>query len=179
VVKVRRASGQGRIGAVSVRALTVVDIDGVVADVRHRLVYLERRPKDWDAFFAAAPRDRPHPEGLDLVRGLAVDHEVVFLTGRPARYRRDTLRWLDRHGMGGHRLVMRPGGDRRPAAQLKVELLAVLAEGRRVALVVDDDVAVVAAVRAAGYPTRLADWERREPGEQRALFEAQERQGRA
>ena len=36
------------------RPLAIVDIDGVVADVRHRLHHLDRRPKNWSAFFAAA-----------------------------------------------------------------------------------------------------------------------------
>jgi phosphoglycolate phosphatase-like HAD superfamily hydrolase len=161
------------------RRIAVVDIDGVVADVRHRLVHVERRPKDWDAFFAAAPQDPPHPEGLALVRRLAVDHDIVFLTGRPVRCRRDTVDWLRRHGLGEHRLVMRPGGLRRPAAEVKVELLGDLAAERRVALVVDDDASVVAAVRAAGYPTLHADWESLAPEERRALFEAQEVDGRS
>jgi hypothetical protein len=38
------------------RPLAVFDLDGVLADVRHRLHFLDRRPKDWDGFFAAAPR---------------------------------------------------------------------------------------------------------------------------
>jgi phosphoglycolate phosphatase-like HAD superfamily hydrolase len=161
------------------RPLAIIDIDGVVADVRHRLVHVERRPKDWDAFFAAAPEDPPHPSGLDLVRRLAQDHEVVFLTGRPRRCRRDTVAWLERHGLGGHRLVMRPGGSRRPAAEVKVELLADLAADRVVGIVVDDDSAVIAAMRAAGHPTLHADWEQRSAPAEAALFDAQEIEGRS
>src|SRR5262245_49979 len=37
----------------------LVDIDGVVADAGHRLHLVERRPRDWDAFFAAAADDPP------------------------------------------------------------------------------------------------------------------------
>ena len=33
------------------RPLAIFDIDGVVADVRHRLHHLESRPKGWDEFF--------------------------------------------------------------------------------------------------------------------------------
>jgi hypothetical protein len=161
------------------RPLAIIDIDGVVADVRHRLIHVEGRPKDWDAFFAAAPHDPPHPEGVELVRRLAEDHEIVFLTGRPARCRRDTLRWLEGQELGGHRVVMRPGGVRRPAAQVKVELLDELAAGREVGIVVDDDAAVVSAMRAAGYPTLHADWEALGPEERRALFEVQEVEGRS
>ena len=48
------------------RPLAVFDIDGVLADVRHRLRHVEQRPKDWDAFFAAEPDDPT------LVAGIAM-----------------------------------------------------------------------------------------------------------
>lgn len=159
--------------------LAVVDIDGVVADVRHRLEHLQCRPKDWEAFFASASEDPVHPEGAELVAAFAEDHEVVFLTGRPERCRRDTEAWLERHGLRYDRLVMRPHGDRRPAAVVKLELLEELAHDREVSLVVDDDVLVIDAMASMGYPTRLADWEPRAPARQKALWEAQEVDGRA
>ena len=152
----------------------MVDIDGVLADVAHRLHFLDRRPKDWKGFFAAAVHDPPHPEGLALAASLAVDHEVVLLTGRPEGCRADTEAWLGRHGVGYELLVMRPPGDRRPAAEVKVALLAVLGAGRTVGELVDDDPDVVAAAEAAGYPVRLANWGR--PSE--ALRRAQEVEGR-
>lgn len=158
--------------------MAVVDIDGVLADVRHRLHHIRQRPKDWDSFFAAADEDPPHDEGVALVRALAEDNEIVFLTGRPGHLERATQRWLDAQGLGGHRLVMRPATDRRPAAQVKVALLRELARGRTVSVVVDDDPVVLDAMAAAGYPTRLADWEPRAPAGERALRNAQEVEGR-
>ena len=160
------------------RPLAVFDIDGVVADVRHRLVHVRSKPKDWDAFFAAAPEDPPHEEGLALARRLAEDHELVFLTGRPERTREDTVAWLERHGLGGHRLIMRSERDRRPAAQVKVRLLRDLARRREVAVVVDDDPLVVAASDEAGFNTMHADWETRSEENEEALRRAQEVEGR-
>ncbi|MBW3574663.1 MAG: hypothetical protein KY450_07320 [Actinobacteria bacterium] len=155
------------------RPLAVIDIDGVLADVGHRLHFLRRRPKDWNGFFSAARTDPPHPEGLALAAELASGHEIVLLTGRPERCRADTEAWLAEHGVDHELLVMRPAGDRRPAAEVKVGLLRVLARDREVAVVVDDDV-LVAAVGAAGYPVRLATWGR--PSE--PLRRAQEVEGR-
>jgi phosphoserine phosphatase len=64
----------------------VVDIDGVVADVRHRLSFLDRRPKDWAGFFDAASLDPLLPEGAAMVGELTKrGHTVVWLTGRPER----------------------------------------------------------------------------------------------
>jgi hypothetical protein len=112
------------------------------------------------------------------VERLRPDHEVVYLTGRPRWLEAATRAWLDEHGLGGHRIVMRPDDDRRPAAVVKVAMLRELARGRTVAIVVDDDQRVLDAMSAAGYPTFHADWERRALDEQRALEVAQEDEGR-
>jgi hypothetical protein len=159
------------------RPIAIVDLDGVVADVRHRLHFLQGKTKDWDRFFAAAPADPAHPEGLAVVARLADDHEIVFVTGRPDRLRRDTVEWLRTYGLGEHRLFMRPDGDRRPAAQVKRELVTALARDREIGIVVDDDELVLDALRDAGYPTFAADWERRLAEDERALLDAQEFSG--
>jgi len=165
-------------GDATERPLAFVDIDGVLADVRHRLHFIERRPRDWDGFFAAAVDDPAHPEGIALVETLQADHEIVFLTGRPHRLAADTERWLAQHGVGGHRLVMRPERDRRPAASVKLELLRRLARGRQVAVVIDDDADVIRTMRNAGYPTFHAAWEQRGDADEQALNVAQEKLGR-
>jgi hypothetical protein len=159
------------------RPLAVIDIDGVVADVRHRLHFLQMRPKQWDQFFAAAVSDPAHREGLELVDRLAEDHEIVFVTGRPNRLRSDTAAWLESHGLGEHALFMRPDGDRRPAAYVKREIVAGLARDRPIGVIVDDDELVLSSLRDAGYPTVAADWERRLAEDERVILEAQELQG--
>jgi len=156
------------------RPLAVFDVDGVLADVRHRLRHVERRPKDWDAFFAAAPDDPPLPTGVALAVESARDCDIVYVTGRPERCRTDTLRWFRRHGLPEGELSMRPGRDRRPARQAKLELLRRVAEGRVVAMVVDDDAQVCQAYERAGYRVLRADWMGAEP----ALEQAQEADGR-
>ena len=156
------------------RPLAVVDIDGVLADVGHRLHFLDRRPKDWKGFFAAARVDPGHAEGLALVHDLRDDHDIVLLTGRPEHCRADTEAWLAEHEVAHELLVMRPAGNHRPAAEVKVGLLGVLARDRTVAVLVDDDEAVIEAARAAGYPVRLAHWGR--PSD--TLRRAQEVEGR-
>ena len=143
----------------------VLDLDGVLADTRHRMRHLTGRHKDWDAFFAAAVDDPVHPEGLALAsesaaRGLA----VVYLSGRPERTRPDTLAWLTRHAAPEGEIVLRSDGDRRPAAQVKVSALRRLARRYRLLVLVDDDPAVVRAVRAASLVPEvvLADWQPRD-----------------
>jgi len=156
------------------RPLAVFDLDGVLADVRHRLHHLERRPKDWDGFFRDAVRDPAHPEGVALALEAARDCEVVYLTGRPELCRRDTVAWLRAQGLPDGELRMRRGRDQRPARLAKPELLADLAAGRTVAVVVDDDLEVCDAYEAAGWPVLRATWATRPA----TLVEAQEAEGR-
>ncbi|MFF7245835.1 hypothetical protein ACFZBU_18235 [Embleya sp. NPDC008237] len=156
------------------RPLAVFDLDGTVADTRHRLHFVESRPHDWTAFFAAAAQDAPLEEGVALAKASVETHEVVYVTGRPERCRRDTLDWLRRHGLPRGRLLMRADRDRRPARVAKPELLRELARGRTVGMVVDDDARVCEAYAAAGFPVVRADWMPASP----ILKQAQEQQGR-
>ena len=96
----------------------------------------------------------------------------------PEQTRGDTQRWLDRHGLPPGRLVMRRARDRRPARLAKPELVRALAKGRQVALVVDDDAEVCAAMRGAGWPVRHADWMAEDAASGVTLRAAQEGQGR-
>lgn len=139
-------------------ALAVFDIDGVVADVRHRLRHLDRRPKDWAAFFAAAGRDPVLPEGVELALRHAAGHVLVWLTGRPEHLRPLTAAWLRRAGLPAELLFMRPAHDHRPAKDFKAGQLARLAKESPIAIVVDDDPEVVAKLRRLGHPVQLADW---------------------
>ena len=156
------------------RAIAVVDIDGVLADVRHRLHHLERRPKDWDAFFAAARHDPPLQQGLDTVRALAEVYEVVYLSGRPERCRRDTEAWFREHALPQGALHLRRHGDRRPAKDVKVAALRRLQQRAPVAVLVDDDDQVLGAARDAGFDVMPARW----MGDAPVLEQAQEEEGR-
>lgn len=155
----------------------MLDIDATLSDVRHRLHHITRRPKNWDAFFAASGRDEPLPEGLAVAATLAEEHEIVYLTGRPERIRRITEDWLRRHELPEGRLLMRREGDQRPAAVMKLGRLRRLAAERRVAVLVDDDIAVCDAARGAGFTVLRADWAL-DGDVQPTLFDAQETEGR-
>ena len=155
--------------------MAVFDIDGVLADVRHRLHHIESGRRDWDGFFASAPEDAVLADGCQAVRQ-AVESglTLIYLTGRPERCRVDTVQWLSAHGLPEGELIMRRDSDRRPARVLKVEALRRIASQAPVAYLVDDDLQVVAAAADAGFAARLADWVPR----QDPLTQAQETLGR-
>lgn len=150
------------------------DLDGTLADTAHRQRFLERTPRDWDAFFAAAPNDPPLPEGVRLVRESAQGCEVVYLTGRPERCRRDTVDWLAAQGLPEGRIRMRRNDDRRPARHTKLDVLKRLGRDREIRMLVDDDELVCIAAEQAGFTVVRARW----AVTSAALRDAQEREGR-
>jgi phosphoglycolate phosphatase-like HAD superfamily hydrolase len=156
------------------RPLAVFDVDGVLADVRHRLHHLQARPQRWERFFQSAGRDPLLEEGARRLRAALADHDVVYLTGRPERTRGLTEHWLARHGLPTGPLVMRRDDDHRPARWMKREVLRTLAATRDVASVLDDDPAVFDVLNADGWPVELATW----LPHTRTLRRAQEQQGR-
>lgn len=153
-----------------------IDIDGVLADPRHRLHFLARRPKDWRGFFAQAHRDPPLEEGIRVVRDLVSDGvTIVYVTGRPESLRRATRQWLTDLGLPDDVLYMRARGDYRPAPQVKLEIYRALEAQYRLETIVDDDERVLEVLSAAGLPVMRADWF--DP-ESPVLSEAQDEQGR-
>ncbi|GAA1702279.1 hypothetical protein GCM10009745_56950 [Kribbella yunnanensis] len=159
------------------RPYAVLDIDATLSDTSRRIHYLERKPKDWDSFFAEAKNDAVLDEGLAVATTLAADHEIVYLTGRPERLRRDTLKWLKDNGFPDGTVYMRRNADRRAGAQMKLDRLKRLSEERKVAVLVDDDIKVCAVAEKAGYTVMRADWGL-DAETQPTLFEAQEKEGR-
>ncbi len=142
----------------------VLDLDGVLADVRHRLPLVRTKPKRWDDFFDAAEADPVLPEGRATADRLAVDHVIAYVSGRPERCRAATEKWLEDNGFPAGPVYLRPDDDRRPARLVKVAVVRRLARERPVAVIVDDDVRVTAALQEAGFAVVLADWMAEQPG---------------
>lgn len=155
------------------RPLAVFDLDGTLADSGHRQHFLEGR-RDWAGFFAAAPDDPPLEQGVDLALASAGECEVVYLTGRPERCRRDTLAWLEKQGLPKGAVHMRRNDDRRPARRTKLEILRRLSRTREVRVLVDDDELVCDEAELAGFTVVRARWAVASP----SLKDAQEREGR-
>ncbi|MEV7687524.1 LNS2 domain-containing protein [Streptomyces bungoensis] len=156
------------------RPVAVFDLDNTLADTAHRQHFLEERPRNWDAFFAAAPADPPLAEGVALALEQARACDVVYLTGRPERCRRDTVDWLAAHGLPEGPVHLRRDADRRPARFTKLAILRRLARTREIRVLVDDDDLVCDDAERAGFTVVRARWAERSA----ALEDAQEREGR-
>lgn len=120
------------------KPIVIVDIDGTIADVRHRLHHIKvPRKKNWKAFFEAMDRDTPIRPIIDQVHELEREHDIIVVTGRPEQYRRRTEKWLKQNGVRYLRLYMRPEGDHRPDYTVKAEVLRQFRKGQ-IVLAIDD-----------------------------------------
>lgn len=136
------------------------DIDGTLADLTHRLHHIQKQPKDWDAFFAACPRDMPIAHICSLARTLSVHAPIVLVSGRSDRVRTETDYWIKVSAQIIYAgLYMRTDGDHRPDHEVKGELLdRILDDGWKPLMAFDDRNQVVAMWRKRGVPcAQVAD----------------------
>ena len=100
----------------------------------------------------------PRPGALAAVRLAASHGNVIVLTGRHERGRRQTEAWLARHGFSAHvaRVVM--NASPLASARYKEAYL----RGRNVALHVDDDAATAALLARTGIATAVVSWPKNE-----------------
>jgi len=102
--------------------IILCDIDGTVADNSHRQHFLEEK-KDWDGFFDALDLDEPIYE---IINKMNDEHnkgrEIIFLTGRPERYRDSTEKWLKQYFNFPLRVVMRPNDNKKNKLLTKKEM---------------------------------------------------------
>lgn len=133
---------------VAARQAVMVDIDGTVA--LHEGV---RDPYDTSKYHL----DRPNVAVIGAIRAECNSNTILFCSGRDAEFRDVTVEWLKYHifngpleGMG-FRLFMRPKGDKRNDAIVKLELFDEhIRDTYNVVRVYDDRDRVVDAWRSIG-----------------------------
>lgn len=121
------------IGPGYVCPLVIFDLDGVLADVRHRLHYIDPltkgKERDYERFNQACVNDTPIKSGIALMNTLLRSADVWIFTGRSEAVRENTVEWLLMHTQLTARmletgLMMRRVGDRRRTRELKQEWYA-------------------------------------------------------
>ena len=77
------------------RKTVIFDIDGTLADVRHREHFVQGEEKDFDSFFAAMDKDLVNYPIADLFyRHIQYEDQIILCSGRPDTYRDVTQKWL-------------------------------------------------------------------------------------
>lgn len=131
----------------------IFDIDGTLADLSHRLHFIQGEKKDWTGFFANCENDAAIPEIIQVARALGgFGHTIVYSTGRSEDIRALTENWIDEYNLPKGALFMRKAGDHREDNVVKSELLDSILDiyKRKIAGVFEDRQQVVDMYRARG-----------------------------
>src|SRR5580693_706300 len=127
--------------------IVIFDIDGTLADLRHRLHYVKNGGRNWDEFFASVGEDRPIWPMIELFHALASEYRIIIVSGRNETIREATEKWLWEHNITAYAgLYMRPKGDHRQDYIVKKEILAIIRKDfphAEISFVVDDRPSVV------------------------------------
>lgn len=133
-----------RIGGPLERLFYVVfDLDGTLADDRHRLHLIEGGEKRWDEYFARCDEDAEIGPMTRLFRVLQKSQNgwMEIWTGRSETVRDETVKWLTDHFIWPDVLLMRAKNDFRSNTDLKAGWLA--AAPRKPDLAIDDNMDVI------------------------------------
>lgn len=134
----------------------IVDVDGTIANLDHRLhFYMENKNKNWEKFIEAAKDDAPYGDILFLVQAIEYfGASILIVTARSEKERDMTVKWL--HDVAGlenmyKKLYMREAGDYRDDAIVKREILdQIILDGYDPILALEDRDHVVQMWRDAG-----------------------------
>lgn len=131
--------------------IIIIDLDGTMCNISHRVHHVEGMTPDWDAFFADIDKDPPHDWCKKLCNTYEFNcYDIYLVSGRPSRYREVTEKWLEKHDIHYTCLFMRLEGDRRADDIVKREILHSSIPKERVEFVVDDRESVVKMWREEG-----------------------------
>lgn len=90
----------------------IIDLDGTMCDVSHRLHHVRGEKRNWKAFFQELTNDSPNEWCRSIVNSMKEHYSIIFASGRPDDYYKQTKEWLIRHGLPTD-LYMRCRGDHR------------------------------------------------------------------
>jgi hypothetical protein len=98
----------------------ILDLDGTLCDINHRLHHIEGDNKNWDAFYADCVHDTPKAPIIELA-AMCDDagHRVIISSGRSEKVRTETEKWLEDQGVVYAELHMRPDNCYVPDNALK------------------------------------------------------------
>jgi predicted secreted acid phosphatase len=132
------------------KELVIFDIDGTLADVSERIHHLNKKPKNWKAFFKGMAQDKAIHSMVRLCNILyASGIRIVLCSGRSEEHRAETIHWLRQQRVHYHELRLRRDGDRRSDVAVKREMLTGL-DKSKILFVVEDRNRVVEMWRSEG-----------------------------
>ncbi len=138
----------------------LIDLDGTLCDVSHRLSHIEKKPKDWDAFHRSCLNDKLNIWCAEIIKKFKMDGlAILLITGRDDTYESETRTWLKTNEVPFDQLFMRPIGNRLSDEVLKAGIYRdFIQEDYNILFVVEDRLRVVRMWRDLGLVCLQCDW---------------------
>ncbi len=90
--------------------IVIFDINGTLADVSERIHHLQKKPKNWRAFFRGMAQDQAI---RSMVRLCNILHQagirIVLCSGGSEEHRTETVQWLKKQSVKYHELPAKAG----------------------------------------------------------------------
>ena len=141
----------------SKRKCVVFDIDGTLANIDHRVHYVESKPANWKAFADNVYYDTPVEYVIELLEFYEKikKYAIVVLTGREGTEKQqdDTVKWLYDNDIEPDLFIMRPEGNYDCDTIIKKNMMVEVEKNYEVHCIFDDRPKVVRMWRDAGYYT--------------------------
>lgn len=120
--------------------ILIFDIDGCLADDRHRRHHVIGKQRNYDAYHSMCRYDVPTKHIVEF-KSLIEKSQYVIMTGRPAEHYNTTWLWFKFWASYmPENIFMRPTGDKTPAAELKRQWVReMVANGIKIDAAYDDD----------------------------------------
>lgn len=133
------------------KKIVICDIDGTIANNDHRQHFLKEK-KDWDGFFSKLHKDEPIFEIIDKVKALEKEgRRIIFLTGRPEKYRQQTEDWLKKYFTFDLEILMRKDNDRRNKIEIKKELFETHLSSLEIKVIFENDPELIFLWKKLGF----------------------------
>ena len=134
--------------------IVICDIDGTVANNDHRQ-HLLKGFKTWDLFFKALEKDTPILEVIEYVLKLHSNgKKIVFITGRPERFRKPTLRWLSRYFDFELNVFMRSNSDIRHKKLVKKDIFTENFNSEQIYIAIENDLDLIGLWKSLGLAVK-------------------------
>ena len=136
------------------KKIVICDIDGTVANNDHRQ-HLLKGFKTWDLFFNALDKDTPILEVIEYVLKLHSNgKKIVFITGRPERFRKPTLRWLSRYFDFELNVFMRGNDDIRHKKLVKKDIFTENFNSEQIYIAIENDFELIGLWKSLGLQVK-------------------------
>ena len=128
----------------------ISDFDGTISDYSKRE---HLRTVDWDKYIQESKNDTPSLPVVEIINRFKDDCEIIILSARGERCRKETTEWLDEFNIYYDQLILKDDSDLRDDCIAKIDLIRKIQEKYEIFFCIDDRSSCVQSFRDLGLYT--------------------------